>query len=283
MKHTVSKRKKAFLVLYSILCLSVVATSFSSCFNYTGYRGRRSDLYTVAVNNIFGISGFKSNGEAVYDPSVRIIDTDDYGRTLFFYSEYYNRSSDPEIDYGMAFVISQKREGKYVYYYQDDCYLPYFATTGDSKEAFKNVSQDSIEELKEKNDWNKKFNEDKCTKARRTTKKPKGKLRLKNYEFDDAVYSYAKANGYKGTDKRTCQHSIYCNSDTSGKELYYIFCTSSDDYGNGEKVFESHTYAVIVNPDKSFSDSSIVEITDVQTYYEKIRVLKQQNGWNQKS
>lgn len=238
-------------------------------------------MYTVAISNVFGLFGYTSNGEVSYNPDIEILETDEFGRVLFFYDEYYNDSIDPKPDFGMAFVIMQKCTDNYVYYYQDACYFPYFDTVDDYEEVLKRVDANDLNELKMRNDWNKELDESKCTKTQKTTIKPDGNVKVKDYEFDTIIYSYAKANGYQGSDKKTFKFSKYCNSDIYGKELYYVYCMSSDDYGNGETVYGTYDYAVIVNSDGSFSDNPIVEITDLTNSYETIELLKQQNNWNQ--
>lgn len=83
------KYKHTMLPLFGVLCLVIVVfLSLSSC-GYSKYRGEQVDLYTVAVNNIFGVSGYISNGEVSYDPGITVIETDPYGRVLFFYNENY--------------------------------------------------------------------------------------------------------------------------------------------------------------------------------------------------
>ena len=55
---------------------------------FLDYAGKDRDLYTAAVANVFGAYGNISNGEVCYSPVMTVIETDDYGRKLYFYSEY---------------------------------------------------------------------------------------------------------------------------------------------------------------------------------------------------
>lgn len=268
-------------VMVLCLVLSMLIPQLCSCFALTKYRGNRVDLYTVAVNNMFAIEGYVSNGEVIYDPVIEVIETDDYGRVLFFYDEYYDDSIQPSVSYGMAFAIMQKAEDGYVYFYQDDCYVPYFDVVDEFDEVMKRVDPAVLEALKARNDWNCELDASKYTKAQISNKKPEGKIRMRDYEFDEVVYSYAKANGYEGKDTSISRSFEYCNSDLYGRELYFVFGMSSDDDGQGGTVYARYTYAVIVSPGKKFSDNPIVEISDPTESYEKIRRLKQQNHWNQ--
>lgn len=267
------------LILVAIALIVLLAILLLRACSYTGYGGEHTDLYTVAVNNVFGLSGYRSNGERHYDPVIEIIETDEHGRVLFFYDEYYDDSIDPTIDYGMAFVIMQKSEDGYVYYYRDACYAPYFDTQDDFSTVMERVDPMLIEDLKARNDWNEELNEAKCTAAKMQKKKPKGELIEYDWQLNKVIYSYAKANGYQGTDKTHCRFFKYCNADADGKELYYVYCTSSDKDGSGESVYNSYVCAVIVNPDGSFSEHAVVEIPDPTESYTLIQSLKEQNAW----
>ena len=269
------------LILVAIALIVLLAILLLRACSYNGYGGEHTDLYTVAVNNVFGLWGHCSNGEVSYDPVIEILETDEYGRVLFFYDEYYDDSIDPTIDYGMAFVIMQKSEDGYVYYYQDACYAPYFDTQDDFATVMERVDPTLLEELKARNDWNEELDESKCTAAKLQKKKPKGQLGMDKYDFNRVVYTYAKANGYQGNDKSTCQFFKYCNSDATGKELYYVYCMSADDDGNGGTVYGTYVYAIIVNPDESIPENAIVEIPDPTESYELIKALKEQAHWKQ--
>ncbi len=282
-------RHHAKFMICWLLTLITILLTFCSC-GYWGYRGDHADLYTVAVNNMFGIYGYTGNGEVSYGPAIDIIETDEYGRTLFFYNESYGDGS----NYSMAFIIMQKSEGGYVYYYQDDCYAPFFDDsdyfyhgTQGSEDHIRalELASDDIAALKERNDWNKPFDAEKCTKAKIDTDKPEGKINVKTWTFDDEIYAYAKEHGYEGTDDNACRWVAYCNADAEGKELYYVYCSRADDDGNGGTTYSHAVYAVIVHTDDSIfknieiGENAIVEITSPADAYELIQHLKQQNDW----
>lgn len=256
---------KLILILF-VLLLVVLMLIFYAC-TYHGYGGEHRDLYTVAVHNLFGINGYINNGELLDDSVIEIIEIDDYGRVLFFYDEFYDDFYDEsQPNYGRAFVIMQKAEKKNVYYYQDDCYIPCLSTEENFEQLWANVDENIIEELKALNDWNKEFDESKCTKAKISKKMPKSELDLQDYQFFRPIKSYVETEENPKNDNFQCQYFLYCNSDSSGKELYYV-CTRT-----------GYHYAVIVNADGSFSDSAVVEV-DPTTYHKRIKELKQQNGW----
>lgn len=276
------------------VCLFIITISFSSCSVLSlsacetifsvKYDGEHPDLYTVAVNNVFGISGLTHNGEISYQPEISVIETDNYGRTLFFYNESYMYGS----DYTMAFVIMQMSVDGYSYYYQDSCYIPFFDDsdynwhgTENSDDYIKalELAGDSIDKLKEKNDWNKPIDSSKFTKAKYCYEKPEGDIRFSDSTLNSAVCAYAEKNGYQGTDNSMVRYYEYCNSDTDGKELYYVYCSTWDKDENSENIFAYYVYAVIINPDKSIPENAITEIKDPYSSYAQIKALKENNNW----
>ena len=257
-----------------ILLIAIIAILIHAC-SYHGYDGDHPDLYTVAVNNVFGIDGKYSNGEVTKNTHIEVIETDDYGRTLFFYNELYGT----QIEYGMAFVISQKTEDGFVYYYQDVCYLPYFDIEHDLDVIMENIDLGVIEMLKERNDWNMELNESKCTKSEFTKEKPEGKVDTFSIEHDKKIEEYAKSNGIDESATVNCNYFKFCNSDSNGKELYYVsgHITKTDE--NGKTISESFVYAVIFGADGNTVENGIVEIKNPRTSHELIKTLKEQTGW----
>lgn len=268
----------------SIILLCVTVLSLTGCIYR--YRGEHMDLYSVAINNVFGANGSRSNGEASYNPYIEIIETDNYGRVLFLYDEGYRS------EYGTAIIVMQKSDENFVYYYQDICYTPVILTkedywrNGDEGITYKEMfTQEEIELLKEANDWNKPFNQEKFTKAAIVNKKnDKGNLGIKSTDFDKAITSYVKTTDYKGNDTNAIyNYSIYCNTDKYGRELHYVYGVGSDVKGEGVSRDSEHRYfefAIIFNPDKSCSIENIHEITDADNCYVEVRNLKEKCGWD---
>lgn len=279
MKTTVKK-------LFCVLCAFLLTLSLSACWalsellNYGGYRGQHRDLYTVAVNNVFGIRGHESNGEVHFDPIIKIVETDSYGRTLFFYSEYYDDSIDPQSDIGMAFVVMQKSEGEYVYYYQDKCYIPYFGTTDKWETVSAKADPAVLEQLKTLNDWNQPFDEAKCAKAKISKDKPEGKLRPDKHVFNKAMHSYEVKNGYTGEDDSIYSFSYYCETDLYGRELHYAYGMTMNTLDSGEKIFDYCDYAVIFNADGTCPENGIMRIHNIEDSFAVVNTLKQSVGWN---
>ncbi len=247
---------------------------------YGGYRGDYTDMYSVAVNNIFGCRGYLSNGEVTFDPDIHIVETDDYGRTLFFYSEYYNDSAEPQLDYGMAFVVMQKSENGYAYYYQDKCYVPYFGTTSNLETISQKIDIAELEQLKESNDWNKEIDNEKCEKVKIRNKKPEGKLVRLDYDFNRVIYPYEVKNGYTGEDRYIYKTAIFCETDSYGRELYYVYVIKKNKTDSGENEFGFYDYAIIFNSDGTCPENGIIKILNVEDSFALINELKQNNNWN---
>lgn len=269
------KIKSLILTLF----LSFLALSLTACnFNYTG---THKDLYTVAVYNLFGALGHITNGKAVYNPNIDIIETANYGRTLYYYEE--------SGFFGRAIVIMQKSEDNYVYYYQDDCYTPYCYADSlmypkhlDYSDIF---SEEDFVKLKERNDWNKEIYIEKCTKTQIIdNRKPKGTLDIKDKEFEKAIKAYVITLGYKGDDN-IFRVARYCNTDKYGRELYYVYGIGRDVDGEGvspSSKSQDFKFAMIFNPDKTCPIDNIYDISDTSiNYYEVVMSLKHSVGWNQ--
>lgn len=269
--------------IIAMLFIFIVLFSLVGCYRY---RGEHKDFYSVAINNIFGADGNQSNGEAVFDPDIEIIETDSYGRVLFFYDEGYRS------EYGTAIVIMQKSENDFVYYYQDICYTPAILTkddywrNGDEGISYKDVfSEKEIEALKQANDWNKPLDMEKCTKSPiEDNKDHKGTLGIKEKDFDKPIADYVTAGGYKGKDTDSIyRFSILCNTDKYGRELYYVYGIGSDVKGEGVSPDSEHQYfefAIIFNPDKSCPSGNVYEILDPSGYYDDLLEFKKNCGWD---
>lgn len=273
---------KKLKVIVCILLLTFVTFSLVACQAY--YSGPHWELYSVAVNNIFGAAGFGDDGEALPNPDIDIIEVDDYGRVLFFYNEYPNYSKQ---QYRSAIVIMQHYDAgdyRWVYYYQDDCYLPYLGDETPYPVGYRNLfSEEEVTALKELNDWNKALNLDKCTKAPRSNQKPDGALKIKDKDFEKAIKPIVQKLGYKGDDN-IYRYYNYCNTDKYGRELYYVYGVGRDVYGEGvsptskDQEFE---FAMIFNPDKTCPAENIYVLTDKTLTFDALKQLKQTVGWNQ--
>ena len=268
---TIMKKLK---IVVCILILVVMMLSLIACTPV--YQGLHRELYVVAVNNIFGAHGYSGHGEHHYDSQIDMIEVDDYGRILFFYNEQDSVGG----LYHTAIVIMQytDRYRNYVYYYQDDCYWPYFGEETPYPAAYRNLfSEEEIDALKELNDWNKKIDLKKCAKASCKTLRPDGALDIKDEEMSEIVKSTAQKLGYNKDDVSYSYDNEFCNADKYGRELYYVSALVRSSSADTEKI----EFAMIFNPDKTCPEENVYVLTDKALTFDALKVLKQNVGWNQ--
>ena len=268
--------KKAKIVV-CVLIVAVICVSLSAC--YYSYTGEYRDLYTVAINNIFGAKGCRSDGEWVSNPTIYVIETDAYGRVMFFYDEFLDDEA-----YGTALVIMQQSDVDYVYYYQDDCYVPSFNLGREYRAGYRDLfSEEEIAALKELNDWNKELNLDKCIKSQIVREKASGTLDIKEKEFDEWLKPFVQTLGYNGDDS-IFRYARYCNTDKYGRELYYVYGIGRDADGEGvspTSKYQDFEFAMIFNPNKTCSMENIYLITEPSLTFDALKLLKETAGWNQ--
>ena len=91
----------------------------TSC-GYRGYSGNRLDLFSVATNSVLYLNGYSWEADFQCDPSIEVIEEDDYGRTMFSYHEKYYKGADISFS---ALIICQASNEKEVFFYEDVNYI----------------------------------------------------------------------------------------------------------------------------------------------------------------
>lgn len=266
-------RKRVCVLIAALLLLS---SCLSGCY-HTEYKGEYPELYTVAVYNFLGRAGCWSNGELVKDSEVEVLGTDSYGRVIFFYHE-------GTVDWGSGYGILQKTQDGYVYYYEDDCVLPFYdGWSGSGKILHENwFTEEELDAFKVRNDWDQPLNEEKCTKKAIVTKAPEGKIELTEDEWDALMTNY-----WKATIASDCSNiytaTYFLTEDVYGRELYWMYSSYVDSADNRHE----YHFAVILNPDGTSNGTSAILLLDytweetfVIDYREDLKEFKQQNGWN---
>ena len=272
----------------ALLLISIFAISITGCTPYK-YEGDYIDLYTVAVNSIFSARGYIPNAEIFDNPFIEIIEIDEYGRTMFFYYDgfgYFDRDHMYDSAYynlGYAILIMQKSTENHVYFYEHDCLEMYLMEDRDTFINNKEYTKNDYSELKAKNDWGKKIDEDKCIQKPLTTRNS-GNLKINDWTYNKIISAYAKSIGYKGDDN-IFRNSVYNTSDTYGRELYYVWGVGRDALGEGvspNSVVQYFEFAIIFNPDGTYNqETCIIEIDDIINFKEKLIEFKLLNNWNQ--
>lgn len=232
--------KKIFSIV-ALLC--AILMCFSSC-GLKNNMGQHMWCMIGAAHAVPGMFGSDTKGD-----HYAFIEKDSYGRVLFSYKNYCSLS-DQNVT---AYVICQKYDKKYVYFYEDICYLK-----GE-------ITEDQIEELKQLNDWDeepdaKKMSRRQCNLSfdlfitdfseleyLRLTAKVK-----KHFEWDDSQYIGLN----------------YDDSDYAGHELYIV--VGMDDSGVKQKYF------CIINENYNIAS---LQITDENEALKLLPEFKQNNGW----
>lgn len=265
---------KRLLIKANVLTLAVIlslSTLFlQGCF-YRGYKGEYPQLCSVAWNNIPTALGFSRGVEVAYDANVVVLETDDYGRVLFSYSEdRYGREANV--------LIMQRADDTHAYYYPDDCYIfVAFETENDTLDS----KSDEIAELKRLNDWGLPLDESKCESTEIVTKKPKGELKVKDAYFEEIVRKYHE-NSERYVHPKNVSFGSYAKfvtSDDYGRELY-IVDTTFEEYTDKTETHYWFSFLVVVHPDKSYDLSTVILLEDPRNPQADMKEIKQNNGWN---
>lgn len=182
---------------------------------------------------------------------VELLETDEYGRNLFCYKVVSSRTK--------IFLILQKTEEMFTYYYEDDCYA---FTQFDS-----DISEQEMNALKERNDWGKPINQEKMVRISYTREdviKDTINIRdveenLSNYLSENPICKKMKDFYFNPLD--------FC---FPNKQLMLI-CERHKDYSQ-------HYFLVLYDHD---SEQPVVEIEELQgmnSFREEIIAFKEQHG-----
>ncbi len=226
----------------------------SGCFNRQDrpvYQGQHEDLYSIAVNSVLGSSGYIL-GEIKFSPELTVLESDQYDRKLFLYSEGNLIST-------YSLIISQGSDSEYAYFYPD---YNFISSSSDS------FTTEEIAELKKNNDWDEEINRDKCIKVNIAgTKDEKGPINVKNIM---SLYQKVMAE-----DADDSTYVSYLTSDQYGRSIYSKFAKMRPE-GVGRCI------VMIFQPDGTYDENkSYMELTDYYDYQDKLKELKEANGWNE--
>lgn len=264
---------KKLLSLFGFIPLFLLFLMLWTCTMNNGkpYSGDHPELYTVAINSFLGSAGYGSNGEIVFSAEAGVIETDDYGRVLFYYHEGIN-------DEGCGYGILQMQQGGYAYFYEDESVIC-AANDWTGNGAYTHdewFSQKEIDAFKALNDWNQPINEAKCVKRKIVDRKPESKLNLKEADFDKAAKEYFAENEILHTEKSVHGYDQYFVSDDYGREIHYLYCVV-----RGFSNPHEYILALMFNPDGTCAGSAaVMTIDDPLHYHEALKEFKLRNGWN---
>ncbi|MBE6635459.1 MAG: hypothetical protein E7617_04590 [Ruminococcaceae bacterium] len=267
MKHL--SRKITLLLL--IVSLFLLCLSMMGCV-YRGYMGEHPELCSIAWSNIPTLRGYISNGEALYDADVSVLDTDVFGRVLFGYSESnYN-------DREYYVLIMQYTESEKAYYYPDDCFAAIRLESHGSKP---DINHDRITNLKKRNDWGIPIDESKCEATDIVRKKPDGKLSPNDILFEGIVSEYIENSEiYIHPKNGSLVHRFsFVSADAYGREIYTVY-TNYTEYTDKTETMYSCIFLVVLNPDESYDPEGVILMEDPTDPAEDMRAVRALNGWN---
>ncbi len=225
------------LFLGMLLCSSIFL--LTSC-------NVKSEFYDLAICGSYAVPGMYCDDLKGNSVSCDVIEKDLYGRILFKYETNSIITSQNEI----AYVICQKYDSDYVYFYEDECYL--FA---------KDFEKDSIE-LKEKNDWNKQLDESKMS---RRENKLTFDLQIANSQnLSLSEIEEICASKFQ-VDSSDIELQGFVDCDSSGKELLLISNSNS----------EPKMYFVLINN----YNTAVLEATDQMVNQSQLAEFKRENSW----
>ena len=240
-----------------LMLLLIFVTILSSC-GYSGYSGNRSDLYSVAINSVLYLNGYSWTADYQCDANIEIIEVDNYGRTIFSYSEKHYKGSNISFS---ALIVCQKSTEKEVFFYEDINYI-----IKEQKLYSKDVEKftdDEIAYLKSINDWNKEINYDKC--IRKEISKTKPKIPNEKEIHDLLVEKFTLVNG---------EYSLFMDYLTSNTdEQKYIV------YGYIRKSDKEGICFIGLVEANDFIDLTIIVPSNVYNYKTEFVEFKKINNW----
>lgn len=205
-------------------------------------------MFHLAVCGSYGVPGmfcYELKGDTY---SCRIIEEDAEGRTLFEYTTRSVISGKEET----AYVICQKQDSEYVYFYEDNCYV------------FSDFDQTSIELLKEKNDWGKPLNQDNM--SRRSNAVSADLYIITNTTLDNTKIRSICCDEM-GIELSQITELCILDIDTYGHELYWLRFEKNG-YEDGCYVLANSNYNI-----------SFLKITDNVIDPGIIASYKKEHGW----
>lgn len=243
-----AKNMKKIDKIFIILLCALMLTAFCGCDRFHKYKGTDYDLYTVAINSLVGAHGeifMRPEG-----PTLNIVETDNYGRTLFYYYEKNAISTH-------SMIISQKSENGFVFYYEDFNFI---------SKATEQFATEEIDELKCKNDWNMPIDESRLVKKEIVKQKSKNSFNESTVEEQ-----FAKILGEKW-------ELFYFGRELTTSEDGKTIVLAVGIYDrHGESIKKD--YVLILDKEGNLAENAMMELTDFYNYQEQLKQFKADNGW----
>ena len=265
-------KKTIYIRILGICCLALI---MQGCFNFQLQPEKFENeeygaLVVQAENNLLGIY----DNWATYCEE---LEKDSYGRKIYVFwgkTRITRKGLYEGYSHVWAILIQQKIEDGYVYYYEDISYIlrdcEFSINISDHHDEFINatigsLSDSEIDKLKEENDWDKEYNDEKMTK--KVILKFNLGLKLKNVSEERLV----KVFNTHFSDKYSSWHGFYTylTSDDYGRHIY--FCRTLD-----ENEMYNHFYLIMFYDIEKYK---VFEISNALDYRDEIIEFKRENNW----
>ena len=269
------KRFNRYIAI-TIIVLVVLLKAGCESTDYS-YRGDYPELFSVAINSILGTRGFIQTSR-VFNPDIKVVDIDDYGRVLFLYHEGGGIST-------INLVISQKSDDEYVYFYPHHNFISiasmvsgrgfWYYLNNPPMPIEESFTREAIEELKRRNDWNQPLNLDNAIRTKIVNIKADSVGPISNRVFNQA---YVLA--FEGDARERPAPSFFI-ADKYGRSLYLAGGYAGSRTGSG--VIHGFRFIVLLfQPDGSFDvERGVMELHDLQQYQNELKAFMELNGWNE--
>lgn len=235
---------KKILILFCAIGLTLLSGCTTNTFSYTGDYG---DLFSVVMFSIPNTLGYFSS-EIIENPRIELLETDDYGRKLFFYYEGNNVST-------YSIVIQQYYSENEVCFYSDINFI------SSPSEQF---SENAISQLKTDNDWNTEIQEGKCECKPQISSK--GPIPL-SFDQIQPFYEIVFPGDEHFSDDRWIRYFI---SDEYGRVLVTVEARNVDEWA-----------VLAFYPDGTFdAENGYLLLSDYFTYQTLLEEFKKSINWN---
>lgn len=256
------KAKKLIIVIILIFMLIVP----SGCFQWFSYEFKHPELHAVSMSSLLGVYFYEEN-------SVRILEEDDFGRVLFAYRGMSFLTKNGHMQF--ALVVSQRTTTKYSYFYPDVNFITcevltskLYSLDGIPEEATNTYfTQEEIEFLKQRNDWNKPLNEEKLFQVKISN--------VKSWAIDFDKTKSELQRAFPELKRYSLEPFIIDTDDNM------IYCARQMWYDENLQQYErDKAYLVIFDKDGNIYEDGIEEIIDIWDYEEQLIAFKARFNWD---
>jgi len=276
------------------------------------YVGDYPELFSVAISSVLGMG----NDIAWYYPIITILEEDDYGRILFEYDEGLlspGRLIIQKVEDGYAYFYPHynfmlRTQGtsltQYIPDFQDEEMLAqwlkfqgklqelervehqrrldgdFSATCEELRELRELMSlmleevpgdpgfpDEEMEHLRQANSWNQEMSDSsEFVRVRVVREKETGPVPLEI--LVDVHYEFISGSNSRRSINHISFHMVFLRTDHYGRSIYSAFGPYTQ-------------FAILFQPDHTFdSETSILEITETNSYQTELRLFMEANGWD---